>query len=333
MDGPDRRSCRPPREPCPGGSPSPGRTARRARPGTGGSSAPRRTPPRPRARAARGPRGRPGRSPARGAARSARASISSVRPLKVLPSITNPPLAGSGAPRWRLESHPRRLPTRSSPSRWGRSKKNADSGTSAASRPTSSRLPNRLIVSWNGLGCPSGRSAIASPSRTADRTGSPATAATTSGTRAVASARFLVKTRTSPASRWTWILAPSRFHSTAAGPAATRPRGPRRRRRASARGAGAPPGRTGRAPGSPRPGRPRRRPRGPPRASAPAGPRPRARPRRGPPPPPSRPPGLPAGPRGGGGPRGSAAPPRSPVRRGPAGARPGPPVMPAPSPS
>ena len=38
------------------------------------------------------------------------ASISSVRPLKVLPSMTRPPVSGSRAPRCRLDSTPRRRP-------------------------------------------------------------------------------------------------------------------------------------------------------------------------------------------------------------------------------
>ena len=48
---------------------------------------------------ARGPR-------APSSSRVCQASISSVMPLKVLPSMTKPPVAGSRAPRWRLESQP-----------------------------------------------------------------------------------------------------------------------------------------------------------------------------------------------------------------------------------
>ena len=50
-----------------------------------------------------------GRVSSSGTARSATASISSVIPLNVLPSITNPP-SGSRAPRWMLESQPLRRP-------------------------------------------------------------------------------------------------------------------------------------------------------------------------------------------------------------------------------
>ena len=185
------------------------------------------------------------------------ASISSVRPLNVLPSITKPPVAGSRAPRCRFESQPLAAavaplgrehdevervhgldlePARAAPAglvgrverlhhhalvarararrrgtpappptssrheprhasaagsdgssaaqplarRAGRagprrrgagtSKKNGDSGDGLAQRARRRRgSPTRLTVSWNGCGRPSGRSAIASPSRTIDR--------------------------------------------------------------------------------------------------------------------------------------------------------------------
>ena len=76
----------------------------------------------------------------------------------------------------------------------------------------------RLIVSWNGCGRPSGRSAIASPSSTASRTGSARAKSTTSGTRAVTSWRWRVKTRTSSPALWSWIRAPSSLYSKVAAP-------------------------------------------------------------------------------------------------------------------
>ena len=108
---------------------------------------------------------------------------------------------------------------RSSPSRWRMSKTNGDSGYSVwnSVRSFRLRLPNRLIVRPKGWGRRSGRSAIASASRTAASSGTARIAATISGTRSVTSARFRVKTRTSSPSRWIWIRAPSSFHSTAAG--------------------------------------------------------------------------------------------------------------------
>ena len=53
--------------------------------------------------------------PSRPTSRSRNAAVcqvssSSVRPLKVLPTITKPPPSGSRAPRWRLDSQPRRRP-------------------------------------------------------------------------------------------------------------------------------------------------------------------------------------------------------------------------------
>ena len=47
----------------------------------------------------------------------------------------------------------------------------------------SPRLAARLAVSWNGRGRPSGRSAIASPSRITERSGSARTASAISGMR------------------------------------------------------------------------------------------------------------------------------------------------------
>ena len=103
---------------------------------------------------------------------------------------------------------------RSAPSRWRTSKKNGVSGTSRRRVSTSPRLAARLAVSWNGRGRPSGRSAIASPSRTIERTGSASAASTTSGTRSVIGSSVRVKTATSSPSRCTWIRTPSSFQST-----------------------------------------------------------------------------------------------------------------------
>ena len=66
---------------------------------------------------------------------------------------------------------------RSAPSRCSASNRNTDSGTAGAA----SWLAARDEVSWNGSGLPSSRSAISSPSKTAARTGSVASVATTSG--------------------------------------------------------------------------------------------------------------------------------------------------------
>ncbi len=74
--------------------------------------------------------------------------------------------------------------------------------------------PKRLIVSWNGRGRPSSRSARVSPSSTTDRQGSPRTSSTSSGTLAVTSRRVRVQTRTAAPSRCTWIRAPSSLNST-----------------------------------------------------------------------------------------------------------------------
>jgi hypothetical protein len=73
------------------------------------------------------------------------------------------------------------------------------------------------MVTWNGWGRPSARSASASPSRTTASTDSREVASTISGTRVVTSARFRVNARTSAPSRWTCSRAPSSFHSTDAG--------------------------------------------------------------------------------------------------------------------
>ena len=61
---------------------------------------------------------------------------------------------------------------RPSPSACRTSKKYVDNGAVARAAATSTRDDTRLPVSWNGRGRPSGRSAIASPSRTSSRTGS-----------------------------------------------------------------------------------------------------------------------------------------------------------------
>jgi hypothetical protein len=74
----------------------------------------------------------------------------------------------------------------------------------------------RDAVSWNGSGRPSSRSAISSPSKTAAETGTRASAAATSGSRAVMSSRVRVNNRTFPPDRCAWILMPSSFHSSAA---------------------------------------------------------------------------------------------------------------------
>ena len=83
---------------------------------------------------------------------------------------------------------------RSTPSRCSASNKNTDSGGPSA-------LAARDAVSWNGIGRPSERSAISSPSSTAARTGSSPRTATTSGSRPVMSSRVLVNNRTDPADR------------------------------------------------------------------------------------------------------------------------------------
>jgi len=104
---------------------------------------------------------------------------------------------------------------RSAPSACRTSNRNTESGTAGVfgSAPW---LAVRAAVSWKGSGLPSARSAISSPSNTAARTGSLASAATTSGSRPVISSKVLVNRRTVPPARWAWILMPSSFHSTAA---------------------------------------------------------------------------------------------------------------------
>ena len=105
---------------------------------------------------------------------------------------------------------------RSTPSRCSTSNKNTDSGGPSA-------LAARDAVSWNGIGRPSARSAISSPSNTAARTGSWPRTATTSGIRPVISSSVRVNNRTPPEARCAWIRIPSSFHSTAAcTPAPTR---------------------------------------------------------------------------------------------------------------
>ena len=235
------------------GIPSRARTGAPGRPGSAGSPAGRRTPPRRRARAGRGRRC-PRASVSSSRSRSVcHASISSVIPLNVLPSITKPPvrvaraqvqvaepsLAAAVAPLGgehdqvervraldlepagaaaaglvrrveRLHHHPlvparervveerlgglgvlgdrarnaqrlgraarssMREPLaarggRSGPRRpgAGRSKKNGDSGVVSRWRPRRSGSRTGCSVTWNGCGRPSGRSAIASPSRIA----------------------------------------------------------------------------------------------------------------------------------------------------------------------
>ena len=90
---------------------APGRSAARRRRGSGSSAGRRRTRSRRPARAARGRRGRRGGSPAPRNRSVCQASISSVMPLNVLPSMTKlAGRSGSRAPRWMLESQPRRRP-------------------------------------------------------------------------------------------------------------------------------------------------------------------------------------------------------------------------------
>ena len=95
------------------------------------------------------------------------------------------------------------------------SKKNGVSGTDSRSAAASPRLAARLAVSWNGRGRPSGRSAIASPSRISVRAGSARTASTISGMRSPMGSSVRVNTATSSPSRCTWTRTPSSFHSTA----------------------------------------------------------------------------------------------------------------------
>ena len=96
---------------CRRGSAAPARTAAPCRRDSGSSPARRRTRSRRPARAAAGRRSRrSGRRRARGTAAVCQSSISSVMPLNVLPSMTKPPVSGSRAPRWMLDSLPRRRP-------------------------------------------------------------------------------------------------------------------------------------------------------------------------------------------------------------------------------
>jgi hypothetical protein len=104
---------------------------------------------------------------------------------------------------------------RSTPSACSTSNRNTESWTAGVFGFVS-WLAVRAAVSWKGSGLPSARSAISSPSKTAARTGSLASAATTSGSRPVISSKVLVNRRTAPSARWAWILMPSSFHSTAA---------------------------------------------------------------------------------------------------------------------
>ncbi len=103
---------------------------------------------------------------------------------------------------------------RSTPPECRMSKRNSDSGTAAAS----ASLAARAAVCWKGSGLPSRRSAISSPSKTADSTGSARAAATTSGSRNVMSSSVRVNRRTCPPAMWTWTRIPSSFHSMAACP-------------------------------------------------------------------------------------------------------------------
>ena len=87
------------------------RSAAPRRPGSACCAGCRRTRSRRRARGGRGRPSRRGRWRARAARSVCHASIASVRPLNVLPSITNCPGSASWrAPRWRLLSQPRRRP-------------------------------------------------------------------------------------------------------------------------------------------------------------------------------------------------------------------------------
>ena len=87
---------------------------------------------------------------------------------------------------------------RSSPSRWRQSKKNGVRAARRLPRPRAADEPNRLIVTWNGCGRPSGRERdhLAVEHGRVDRE-PPASPPTTSGTRSVTSARLRVKARTS----------------------------------------------------------------------------------------------------------------------------------------
>ena len=108
------RRCRPPRPSCRRGSAAPGRTAAPSRRGSAWSVC---TPVERDLDHLLRPHVRP-RAPSRDVSSSrnrsvCQASISSVMPLKVLPSMTNPPVAGSRAPRWMFDSQP--LPPAAAP--------------------------------------------------------------------------------------------------------------------------------------------------------------------------------------------------------------------------
>ena len=101
----------------------------------------------------------------------------------------------------------------------GSRRRSADSGAVRARSALSVFVPKRLIVTWNGSGRPSSRSAIASPSSTSARhRRASARPRRSPGARSVMSARLRVKIRTSSPARCTWIRAPSSFHSTLARP-------------------------------------------------------------------------------------------------------------------
>ena len=104
------------------------------------------------------------------------------------------------------------------PRRGRGSRRRTPTAASVRCRSVSAFVPKRLIVTWNGSGRPSSRSAIASPSSTSADTSSPCTTSTISEARSVMSARLRVKIRTSSPARCTWIRAPSSFHSTLARP-------------------------------------------------------------------------------------------------------------------
>ena len=239
--------------------------------------------------ARRGPRAAP---PATSSFSVCHASIASVRPLNVLPSITNPP-SGPRAPRCRFESHPRRRPEphstaehdqvervdrldlhprRPAPARLvGRVQRLDDDALVALRQRRLEHAPARRAAPATRSGTSAdsaaarsepGRSSRSSPSRCSrsknigvSSTGAPERLANRDpgdlervrpavlaqrdrlaveherpppaapapprpppGSRAVTSSSVRVKIPTASPSRWTWIRAPSSFHSTAAGP-------------------------------------------------------------------------------------------------------------------
>ena len=99
-----------------------------------------------------------------------------------------------------------------------RRRRTASAAPPARRAAASPRLAARLAVSWNGRGRPSGRSAMASPSRITERSGSARTASAISGMRSPTGSSVRVKIATSSPSRCTWMRTPSSFHSTAARP-------------------------------------------------------------------------------------------------------------------